>query len=422
MSTNSKIRALAPVCAIVIGVLGGSARGGLVSRAPIPPMGIERPAGAALDLAIAQRTAARVVLAHLDEESVPAAENPGAPVLGGDAPENNPGPSTDWEQVPVAGASPVAGNSMPPQSVPNGAPPPPATVGATAAPVSTGAAPASAGAGASVSAQPSSSPASPIAPVASAQRASTAAPNAGTGTPNVDVTAGAVGAAGAAAEQQADVGPPPALDLSTVQSAPDLSAVSLTSEFKSADTPARAAALRVTEQARVELAAGNIDGALRDLGRAVSIDPGNPFEYFYLGRAYLARGNYAQALTFFERAEIGFATRQDWLGETVGFEGACQEELGQMTKAAAAYRRALESAPGDVRARVGYSRLAAYMPNAASAQASAPSAGAGGEPPPPPERTAAGPAPVEAPPPPPPAPRDPAVDWQKTSAAAAQPD
>jgi tetratricopeptide (TPR) repeat protein len=188
-----------------------------------------------------------------------------------------------------------------------------------------------------------------------------------------------------------------------MQSGPDLSSVSLTDQIKQAQTPARAAALRVTEQARVDLAAGKTDEAMRGLGRAISIDPGNSFEYFYLGRANIARGNFQQALTFFKRAEIGFSGQSDWLGETIGFEGACYEELGQQTDAALAYRRALSSAPGNLRARVGYSRLSGYLPNSAAADASAVPAG---EAPPPPERTAAPPAPAEPPPLPAPTPSE----------------
>jgi tetratricopeptide (TPR) repeat protein len=205
--------------------------------------------------------------------------------------------------------------------------------------------------------------------------------------------------------EDASAGPPPALDLGTVQSGPDLAAASLDGEIKKADTPARAAALRVTEQARTELGAGKTDDAIRDLGRAVSIDPGNPFEYFYLGRAYIARRNYAQALIFLKRAEIGFAARPDWLGATVGFEGACYEELGQNSDAALAYQRALGTAPSNLTARVGYSRLASYLPSPpAAVDAVVPPTQ---DAPPPPEHDAAKPAPAEAAPPPPPAPLSP---------------
>jgi tetratricopeptide (TPR) repeat protein len=202
--------------------------------------------------------------------------------------------------------------------------------------------------------------------------------------------------------EDATSGPPPALDLGAMQSGPDLAAASLDDEIKKADTPARTAALRVTEQARTELQAGKTDDAIRDLGRAVSIDPGNPFEYLYLGRAYIARRNYAQALIFLRRAEIGFATRPDWLGTTVGFEGACYEELGHNPEAALAYQRALGTAPSNLTARVGYSRLATYLPSPpAAVDAAAPPTR---DAPPPPEHDAAKPAPNEAAPPPPPAP------------------
>jgi tetratricopeptide (TPR) repeat protein len=259
-------------------------------------------------------------------------------------------------------------------------------------------------------------PSAPTATVASVQKAPAADAN--------NATGGAVpdsAATDSAGGQDANPGPPPALDLGTMQSGPDLAAASLAGEIKKAETPARTAALRVTEQARVELAGGKTDDALRDLGRAVSIDPGNPFEYFYLGRVYLARRNYAQALTFLKRAEIGFGARPDWLGETVGFEGACYEELNQTTDAAQAYRRALGSAPNNLRARVGFSRLGGDLTSASSADSSA-AAAPTHEALPPPERSAAGPAPAEAPPPPPPAPITPDSASKKIPAGDYQPD
>ncbi len=413
---------------LTLGALWGSA-GGVHAASGAPAAGVaglrtERAWAAAGGFAAAgdgiaipspAAVAGRVVIVHLDEESVPAAENPGAPALGGDASGSNPGPSADWERVPAASTPPAAGNSA--SAAPNGASQSATGASSAGASASDGASARSAATPAGT--QPQSRPAAPVATVASAQRASATDASNGAG---AVMTGMATGVAGGGGEQRADLGPPPALDLSAIQSGPDLSSISLDGEFKQADTPARAAALRVTEQARVELAAGNVDAALRELSHAVSIDPGNPFEYFYLGRAYIARGNYAQALTFFERAEIGFAARPDWLGETVGFEGACDEELGQMSNAALAYRRALGSAPNNLRARVGYSRLAGYLPGTATADASAPTGTASGEAPPPPERSAAGPAPAEAPPPPPPAPAAPADDWQKSPSAADQPD
>ena len=184
--------------------------------------------------------------------------------------------------------------------------------------------------------------------------------------------------------------PPPALDASTINPGPDLATVSLDPEVKKAPTPALAASLRLTEEARRELDGGQNDDALRDLGRAVSIDPANPFEYFYLGRTYLLKKNSQQALTFFKRAEIGFASRPEWLGETIGFEGVCLEELGRMSDAAQEYHRALTAAPNNLMARVGYGRLAASAGPVGNLDA------------PPPPVSSAAPAPYEAAPPPPP--------------------
>ena len=151
--------------------------------------------------------------------------------------------------------------------------------------------------------------------------------------------------------------PPPALDLSATQVGPDLSSVSLEPEIKAAP-PARAASLRLTEQARRELQQADTDRALRDLSRAVSIDPGNAFEYYYLGRVYLIRHDYTQAETFFSRAELGFVGRPDWLAETMSFEGATDEQLGRIPEAVKAYQRAAALAPGNLRAQVGLGRLA----------------------------------------------------------------
>jgi hypothetical protein len=378
-----------------------------------------------------------VILAHLDEESVPSAENPGNSATDSTAdPDENPGPSEDWEQVPAEGAPPPPSNPAdgtnpsvpPPGALPNSPAPPPKgqpirpsaaephpDKAITPAPANEASATSAGnmhtaslttGQGSNASAESQTSPATP----ASSDGSGADANSSGTE---------AMSDSGGASNQgvsDANAGPPPALDLGSVQSGPDLAEAPLDSEIKKADTPALMAALRVTEQARVELEAGQTADAIRDLGRAVSIDPGSPFEYFYLGRAYIARRNYTQALTFLQRAEIGFASRPDWLGMDVGFEGNCYEELGRNSDAALAYQRALGTAPNNVTARVGYTRLAAYLPSPPSPAANedaaaetdpthealAPPTDNAAEPPPS-KGNAAEPAPAEPPPPPPPA-------------------
>lgn len=152
--------------------------------------------------------------------------------------------------------------------------------------------------------------------------------------------------------------PPPALDASALAIAPQLGDQSLIPEINKAVAPTLVASLRLTESGRKQLAHGQIDDSLRDLARAVSLDPSNAFAYYYLGRAYLAKKNYGQALTFFRRAVIGFRERPDWTGESLSYEGLCDEELDKSADAAQAYKQALASSPNNFRARVGYGRLA----------------------------------------------------------------
>jgi tetratricopeptide (TPR) repeat protein len=149
----------------------------------------------------------------------------------------------------------------------------------------------------------------------------------------------------------------PAIDVGSIATTPQISDSSLAPLIGAAPTPARAASLRITEQQRVELERGHTDDVIRELAHAISIDPSNSYAYFYLGRAYVTRKDYAQAQTFFKRAEIGLASDSAWLGEIYAFEGLSLEESGKSAEAAAAYQKALAAAPGNLTARVGVTRL-----------------------------------------------------------------
>jgi TolA-binding protein len=156
----------------------------------------------------------------------------------------------------------------------------------------------------------------------------------------------------------AGASPPPALDAASVTVGPQLGDESLEPEIRKAIAPTLAASLRLTDSARKLLAQGQVDDAMRGLARAISLDPADAFAYYYLGRAYFAKRNYAQAATFFRRAEIGFDGRADWTAEALSYQGLCDEELGKDTSAAQAYKQALAAAPDNFRARIGYGRLA----------------------------------------------------------------
>jgi tetratricopeptide (TPR) repeat protein len=191
------------------------------------------------------------------------------------------------------------------------------------------------------------------------------------------------------------------MDVGALTPTPQISDSSLEPLIAAAPDPARAASLRITEKERVELAHGHVNDAVRELAYAVSIDPSNCYAYFYLGRAYVARKGYAQALTFFKRAEIGLASNSAWLGEIYAFEGLSLEQSGKSAEAEASYQKALAASPGNLTARVGATRLASFAPVAAApppvADASQTAPGAIAAPPPPPDEAPPPPAPASAP-------------------------
>ena len=124
-----------------------------------------------------------------------------------------------------------------------------------------------------------------------------------------------------------------------------------------ASQPALAASLRIADQGREEILKHQDDDAIQNLTRAISIEATNPYAYFYLGRAFLGKKNYAQAITFFDRAQTHFGTNPQWLGETLAFEGLTNEQSGQTSTAIAYYQKALVAVPGNLMARVGLTRL-----------------------------------------------------------------
>ncbi|HVN90957.1 MAG TPA: tetratricopeptide repeat protein [Candidatus Binataceae bacterium] len=272
----------------------------------------------------------------MEEQDVPSAAGPSSQTTGGGSVQQSaPTPvvnhGDDWERVP-----PEGNNSAPPASAPQNMPVqqiPPDSQQPTAGQ------PASAPAQAETPGSATPEPAPSMAPIPTETPSSTPTPE-----------------------------PPPALDVSSIDTDSDAESKPLDAEIKTAVTPSMAASLRVTEQARKQLSKGAIDAALRSLTQAVSIDPGDPFEYYFLGRAHYERKNYQQALTFFQRAQLGFANKPQWLGETLSYEGACDEALGHELEAAKAYQKAVAASPGNFRARVGYGRLSAILAPTPSAE------------------------------------------------------
>jgi hypothetical protein len=178
------------------------------------------------------------------------------------------------------------------------------------------------------------------------------------------------------------------LEVGSVAPQSQISDASLDALIQSVSTtqPALAASLRVTDQAREEIVSHREGDAIQTLGRAISIDGSNPYAYFYLGRAYIARKNYPQAITFLNRAEARLATNPQWLGETLAFEGLADEQAGQNAPAIACYQKALAAVPGNLMARVGLTRLSADQAAQPAGATDASSDGGGSIPGPPPSQ------------------------------------
>lgn len=174
---------------------------------------------------------------------------------------------------------------------------------------------------------------------------------------------------------------PPAIDIGSIAPSLRVSDQPLNQLIAAASNPARGASLRMCEQARQEIDGGHYDDAIRDLGRSISIDPSNSYAYVYLGRAYILKKDYKQALTFLGRAAAGLGADPVWRAEALAFEGLAYEQAGQPTDAFNAYQQALAITPGNLTARVGATRLAAYsQPSSAASPAAAAAAVVGGPP------------------------------------------
>jgi hypothetical protein len=218
-------------------------------------------------------------------------------------------------------------------------------------------------------------------------------------TPSATPTEGPVFVEPTAMSTSTEEAPP--LDVGAITPTLRVSDAPLDAVIAAEASPARAASLRATDQARQQLIANHPDEAIRTLGGAIGIDPTNPYAYFYLGRAYVAKKDDEQALSFFKRAEIGFGSNNAvWLSETLAFEGLTYEESDRINAAAAAYQQAIAADPGNLMARVGYTRVSPQVtPVAPAAPEGAPAESDIAAPP---SGEAAQPPPAESPPPPPP--------------------
>ncbi len=135
-------------------------------------------------------------------------------------------------------------------------------------------------------------------------------------------------------------------------------AESLLTHIGPSTPPNVAAAMRLIQAGRQQLADGRYDQALDRFERGVAIDPANAYGYYYLARLYSLMKKYDQASAFVGRA-VTLAARSDrlLLARAYGLQGAVFEEVGRYADARKAYQKAVQADPNNLAARVGMGRL-----------------------------------------------------------------
>ena len=122
-------------------------------------------------------------------------------------------------------------------------------------------------------------------------------------------------------------------------------------------SPQRAASLRLTEDGRKLLDAGDAAKALTRLEKTIVIDSTNPYGYYYLAKAQYRLRQYKESLNFLDVAESRLSGEPFWLAEVHALRGENYRALGMAQKAEASYAQALRLNSGNRTAADALSRL-----------------------------------------------------------------
>ena len=132
---------------------------------------------------------------------------------------------------------------------------------------------------------------------------------------------------------------------------------SLLAKITPGTSPQRAASLRLTEEGRKLLEAGDASKALSRLEKTIVIDSTNPYGYFYLAKTHYRLGRYKESLSFLEVAESRLSGEPFWLAEVHALRGENFRALGMVDKAEASYAQALRLNSGNRTANDALARL-----------------------------------------------------------------
>ena len=132
---------------------------------------------------------------------------------------------------------------------------------------------------------------------------------------------------------------------------------SLLAKITPGTSPQRAASLRLTEEGRKILEAGDPSRSLTRLEKTIVIDSTNPYGYFYLAKAQHRLGRYKESLNFLEVAEGRLGAEPFWLAEIYALRGENLRAQGQLQRAEASYNQALRLNSGNRTAADGLARM-----------------------------------------------------------------
>jgi hypothetical protein len=122
---------------------------------------------------------------------------------------------------------------------------------------------------------------------------------------------------------------------------------SLLAKITPSTPPQRAASLRLTEEGRKILDAGDPGKALARLEKTIVIDSTNPYGYFYLAKAQYRMGRFRESLNFLDIAESRLGNEPFWLAEIHALRGDNYRALGQLQRAETSYNQALRLNSGN---------------------------------------------------------------------------
>ncbi len=123
-----------------------------------------------------------------------------------------------------------------------------------------------------------------------------------------------------------------------------------------AKTGQQMASLELTERGRRTLDEGRVDQALSLLQQALSLDPRNPYAYYYLGKARYIRKEYEGILTPLEQARVYFLKERVWLSRVHTLRGQTFEALNRREEALVEFQKAMEMDRRNPEAREGLNR------------------------------------------------------------------